>query len=106
LMYVELLKDPREALVIPEESLLPLGEQQFVFIVSADNTVEKRELRIGGRRPGLVEVVEGLADGDQVVTHGHMQITPGQPVTVTAVDDGSLTLPALLRSLPGGGQPE
>lgn len=106
LMYVELLKDPREALVIPEESLLPLGEQQFVFIVSADNTVEKRELRIGGRRPGLVEVVEGLADGDQVVTHGHMQITPGQPVTITAVDDGSLTLPALLRSLPGGGQPE
>lgn len=106
LMYVELLKHPREALVIPEESLLPLGEQQFVFVVTADNTVEKRELRIGGRRPGLVEVVEGLAAGDQVVTHGHMIITPGQQVTITTIDDGSRALPELLRSLPGSGRPE
>ena len=106
LMYVELLKNPREALVIPEESLLPLGEQQFVFVVTADNSVEKRELRIGGRRPGLVEVVEGLAAGDQVVTHGHMKITPGQQVTISAIDDGSRALPELLRSLPGSGRPE
>lgn len=106
LMYVELLKNPREALLIPEESLLPLGEQQFVFVVTADNRVEKRELQIGGRQPGLVEVLDGLAAGDQVVTHGHMKIAPGQQVTITAIDDGSLSLPELLRSLPGSGQPE
>jgi membrane fusion protein (multidrug efflux system) len=102
LMYVELLKDPRMALVIPEESLVPLGEQQFVYIVTPDNSIERRELRIGGRRPGLVEVVEGLADGEQVVTHGHLRIRPGQTVTITAIDDGSSTLPELLRALPGG----
>jgi membrane fusion protein (multidrug efflux system) len=106
LMHVELLKDPRTALVIPEESLIPLGEQQFVYVVTAGNTVERRELRIGGRRPGLVEVVEGLAAGEQVVTHGHLLIHPGQPVTITAVDDGSRTLPDLLRALPGGGSSE
>jgi membrane fusion protein (multidrug efflux system) len=104
LMYVELLKNPRTALVVPEESLLPLGEQQFVFVVTAANTVDKREVHIGGRRPGLVEVEEGLAAGDQVVTHGHMQLTPGQAVTITASDNGSRTLPELLRSL--GGRPE
>ncbi|MDX2457233.1 MAG: efflux RND transporter periplasmic adaptor subunit [Gammaproteobacteria bacterium] len=106
LMHVELLKNPRKALVIPEESLQPLGEQQFVFVVTADNTVEQRELRIGGRRPGLVEVVEGLAAGEQVVTHGHMKIRPGAAVTITAIDDGSLPLSGLLRSLPGGSRPE
>jgi membrane fusion protein (multidrug efflux system) len=106
LMYVELLKDPRSALVIPEEALLPLGEQQFVFIVAADNTVEKRELQIGGRRPGLVEVLQGLATGDQVITHGHSRATPGQAVSIIAIDDGSRTLPELLNALPGGGQPE
>jgi membrane fusion protein (multidrug efflux system) len=102
LMHVELLKDPRMALVIPEESLVPLGEQQFVYIVAPDNSIERRELRIGGRRPGLVEVAEGLADGEQVVTHGHLRIRPGQTVTITAIDDGSSTLPELLRALPGG----
>lgn len=102
LMHVELLKDPRMALVIPEESLVPLGEQQFVYIVAPDNSIERRELRIGGRRPGLVEVAEGLVDGEQVVTHGHLRIRPGQTVTITAIDDGSSTLPELLRALPGG----
>lgn len=102
LMQVILQKDPRRALVIPEESLIPLGEQQFVYVVNATGTIEKRELRIGGRRPGLVEVVEGLAEGEQVVTHGHLQIRPGQAVTITAIDDGSRTLPELLRALPGG----
>jgi len=101
LMHVVLQKDPRMALVIPEEALLPLGEQQFVYVVTADNKVEKRELRIGGRRPGLVEVLEGLAADDQVITHGHMQLRPGQAVTIMTIDDGSRTLPELLRSLPG-----
>jgi len=106
LMQVELLKNPRKVLVIPEESLQPLGEQQFVFVVTADSTVEKRELQIGGRRPGLVEVVAGLLVDEQVVTHGHMQIRPGAMVTITAIDDGSLPLSGLLRSLPGSSRPE
>ena len=106
LMHVELQENPREALVVPEEALQPLGEQQFVFIVGAGNTVVKREVTIGGRRPGQVEVLEGLTGGDRVITHGHARATPGQTVTISAVDDGSLTLPELLRSLPGGGRSE
>ncbi|MGD2112785.1 MAG: efflux RND transporter periplasmic adaptor subunit [Gammaproteobacteria bacterium] len=103
LMHVVLLKDPRTALVIPEEALTPLGEQQFVYVVTPENTIEKREIRIGGRRPGLAEVIDGLAENERVVTHGHLKIRPGQAVTVTAVDDGSRSLSELLRALPGGG---
>ena len=106
LMHVELQENPRKALVIPEEALQPLGEQQFVFIVRDDNTVEKREVTIGGRRPGRVEVLEGLTEGDRVITHGHARAAPDQAVTISAVDDGSRTLPELLRSLPGGGRSE
>jgi len=101
-----LLNNPREALVIPEEALQPLGEQQFVFVVNADNTVDKREIRIGGRRPGRVEVLEGLDADEPVITHGHMRTRPGEAVTITAIDDGSRTLPELLRSLPGSGRSE
>jgi membrane fusion protein (multidrug efflux system) len=102
LMNVVVQQEPRTTLLIPEESLLPLGEQQFVFVVNADGKVDKRELQIGGRRPGLVEVVKGVAVDEQVITHGHMQLRPGQAVHIIAIDDGSRSLAELLRSLPGG----
>jgi len=106
LMQVRLLKNPRRALIIPEEALQPLGEQQFVYVVGEDNTVQNREVRIGSRRPGQVEVVDGLSAGEQVVTHGHMKIRPGVAVTVSAIDDGSLPLAELLRLLPGSPRSE
>ncbi|EXI77168.1 MAG: efflux transporter, RND family, MFP subunit [Candidatus Accumulibacter sp. BA-94] len=81
---------------------MPLGERQFVFVVGADSKADRREVRIGGRRPGLVEVDKGLAANEQVVTHGHLQLRPGQTVRVLAIDDGSRSLPELLRALPGG----
>ena len=105
LMNVVVQQESRLTLVIPEEALLPLGEQQFVFVVSTDGTVDKRELQIGGRRPGLVEVVKGLAADEQVITHGHLQLRPGQVVNIIASDDGSRSLAELLRSLPGGAPP-
>ena len=105
LMHVVVEKNPRQALLVPEEALLPLGEQQFVFVVSTDSKADKREVRIGGRRPGQVEVVDGLLVDEQVITHGHMPLRPGQAVKVLAIDDGSRSLPELLRSLPGGRAP-
>lgn len=103
LMHVVLQQESRLTLLIPEEALLPIAEKQFVLVVTAGNRVEQRELRIGGRRPGQVEVVEGLAADERVITHGHMQLRAGQKVNIIAIDDGSRTLPELLRSLPGGG---
>jgi membrane fusion protein (multidrug efflux system) len=102
LMQVVVQQEPRTTLVIPEESLLPLAERQYVFVVGADSRVDRREVQIGGRRPGLVEVDKGLAANEQVVTHGHLQLRPGQAVRVLAIDDGSRSLPELLRTLPGG----
>jgi membrane fusion protein (multidrug efflux system) len=104
LMLVELLKNPRETLMIPEEALVPLGEQQFVFVVNKVNEAVRTEIKIGSRRPGEVEVVDGLQAGDQVITHGTLKVKPGKPVTIIAVDDGSLSLPELLEALRGQGQ--
>jgi membrane fusion protein (multidrug efflux system) len=104
LMQVELLKNPREALVIPEEALLPQGEKQYVLLVDeADgNKVVRREVKIGSRRPGEVEILQGLAAGDKVITDGALKTRPGQPVTVRALDDGSRALHELLESKPKG----
>jgi membrane fusion protein (multidrug efflux system) len=91
LMQVELLKDPRQAVVIPEEALTPLGNQQFVMVVDRNNgnVVERREVKIGRRMPGEVEILAGVAAGETVVTHGIDKARDGQSVRIRAVDDGS-----------------
>ena len=101
LMQVTLLHNPRNALVIPEEALLPLGARQYVNVVNeADgNKIDKREITIGSRRPGEVEVLKGLQAGDKVITHGNIKLRPGQPVNIRIVDDGSIPLADMLRSL-------
>jgi membrane fusion protein (multidrug efflux system) len=101
LMQVELLKNPRDALVIPEEALVPLGDRQSVLLVDTanGNTVVRRAIRIGARRPGEVEVLDGLAAGERVISHGTLKVRPGQQVSIAAVDDGSTPYDQLLQSL-------
>ena len=72
-----------QALVIPEQAIVPRGERLFVFKV-VDGKVAFTPVRTGLREPGIVEIVDGLAPGDTVVTEGQMKLRPGMPVTVRA----------------------
>lgn len=99
LMSVELLKNPRNVIIIPEEALLPMGSKNFVFLVdqSANPVItEKREVEIGQRRPGEVEIRKGLSSGDFVVIHGALKVRQGEPVKILAVDSGNETLDQML----------
>jgi membrane fusion protein (multidrug efflux system) len=87
LMTVDLIKERSQALVIPEESLTPLEDRQYVYRVDADSTIEKLEVTIGRRRPGEVEVVAGLEAGDRVVVEGTTQVRPGMPVEIVEGSD-------------------
>lgn len=101
LMQVELLNRRRTAIVIPEECLVPQGERQFVYVVDpADHSVERRAVRIGTRRPGEVEIVEGLAAGELVITDGTLKVRPGARVSIRAMDDGATPIHELLESQP------
>ncbi|MGH8496150.1 MAG: efflux RND transporter periplasmic adaptor subunit [Gammaproteobacteria bacterium] len=107
LMQVDLLNNPRQAVVIPEEALVPLGEQQFVMVVGQGdgNTVERREVGIGRRMPGEVEIVQGLEAGEMVITHGTMKARPGQTVQIQAIDDGTARLSDMIDGRPAGEMP-
>jgi membrane fusion protein (multidrug efflux system) len=61
------------------------------------DTVEKREVQIGIRLPGFVEVLDGLSVGDDVVTHGNSKASPGDVLDVLAVDDGSSDIATILK---------
>jgi membrane fusion protein (multidrug efflux system) len=101
LMSVELMKNPRDAVVIAEEALIPEARKNFVLVVQdKDGTTvaERREVQIGARRAGEVEVLAGLQPGEKVVTHGTTRARPGQAVSVTAVATGSESLQQLLST--------
>ncbi len=98
LMQVELLRNPREALVVPESALVHQGQDHFVILVGDGNVAERRQVRTGARRPGEVEVVDGLTAGDRVITHGSEKVRPGQEVAIQAVDDGSRGLLEMLET--------
>lgn len=83
LMKVELLSEPRQALIVPEESLLARQEKQFLLIVDPDTlTVSERPVVVGTREPGWAEISVGLTPGEWVIREGISVVRPGTEVVV------------------------
>ncbi|HXV36364.1 MAG TPA: efflux RND transporter periplasmic adaptor subunit [Myxococcota bacterium] len=89
-----LLRENVSALMIPEQSLVPEQSRQYVWVIGAANTVEKREVQTGRRRPGQVEVISGLQPGESVVAEGTQKMLPGAKVEIDgAIDVAAQELP-------------
>jgi membrane fusion protein (multidrug efflux system) len=70
-----------EVVLVPESAVVPRGGEMFIFRVEGGKAIESR-IRIGGRRAGEVEIVEGLSSGATVVTAGHQRLRNGIAVDV------------------------
>ena len=75
-MTVTLQGDVTPTLVVPEEAIVPEQGRVYVFAVRGERA-ERREVRIGKRRPGEVEIVDGLAEGEIVVVEGTQNLRDG-----------------------------
>ncbi len=73
------------ATVIPEDAVLPVQGKTFAYVVT-DGKAERREIVIGVRTPGYVEVREGILVGDQVAVSGLERLTDGAPVKAQVVE--------------------
>jgi membrane fusion protein (multidrug efflux system) len=84
-VQVRLILDPRpEALVVAEEALVPApGNQLFVYRV-VDQRAQRVEVKTGVRREAQVEILQGLAPGDLVVTAGQLKLRDGAAVQLAA----------------------
>jgi membrane fusion protein (multidrug efflux system) len=87
-LTVELTRDQRSALVVPEEALVPEQDRQYVYVVEGGKAI-KREVQIGARRPGSVEVVAGLNRGERVIVEGTVKVRAGGAVRDLAVGAAS-----------------
>ncbi|MBA2492209.1 MAG: efflux RND transporter periplasmic adaptor subunit [Gammaproteobacteria bacterium] len=85
LINVTLIANRTEALVVPEESLVPQDDNQYVYVVNRHGQARQVEVEIGRRRPGLVEIVKGVQAGDKVVTEGVDNISTDTEVRILAV---------------------
>jgi len=74
-------KDVQNALVLPEQALVPQGEEQYVFKV-VDGKAVRSKVEVGQRRDGKAEIVQGVALDDVVVTAGQLKLRDGMPVNV------------------------
>jgi membrane fusion protein (multidrug efflux system) len=83
-----------DARVIPEEAVVPDSSSPYVFKIvdgkePGSRVARRTPVTLGARVPGLVEVVDGLAAGDTVVSAGQQRIQrDGTPVRVVNLAAG------------------
>lgn len=70
--------------VIPDVAVVKQqgSGERFVYVLNADGTVEYRKIVLGRRMGKEYEVLEGLSDGDKIVTGGQIRLKDGVKVTV------------------------
>jgi len=84
LLALQVFQPERQALVVPEISVIQVAQDAHVFRVKADNTVEQVDVELGQRRQGEVEVLGGLAAGDRIVVDGTVKLRDGARVVEAA----------------------
>ncbi len=66
----------RNALSVPDTSIMMEGEKSYIYKVSDENIANKIEVNIGLRSDGKVEILSGLNEGDQIVAEGLKKVIP------------------------------
>jgi membrane fusion protein (multidrug efflux system) len=90
--------------LVPEAAVVPFGGRILVTKV-VDGRATPQPVTLGIRRDGLVQITEGLREGDVVITAGQMKAAPGTPVAVMppgAAQGGSAQGGALSQRPAGG----
>lgn len=83
---VQIVVDQRDnAVLVPESAVFADGQSQFVYRV-VDGRAVQTKIELGQRRPGQVEVRQGLAHDAVVITAGHQQIRDGARVAIVKAE--------------------
>ena len=83
------LRERPKALTVPSESVFASGNQSFVFMVKPDSTVARVGVTLGTQLSDVVEVVNGLKEGDQIVSAGHQKLFDGAKVMPVMIKDST-----------------
>lgn len=87
LMTVGLESNRRQSLSIAEQTLVPIENRQYVYVVEGENKADRREVKTGARVPGQVEILSGIKEGENIVLDGTLKMRPGATVRLSGTGD-------------------
>jgi membrane fusion protein (multidrug efflux system) len=73
--------------VIPRSAVITEDERNHVFVIGEDGSAVRRSVELGYERAGMIEVREGVAAGETVVTAGKGSLSDGARVEVITVGE-------------------
>jgi membrane fusion protein (multidrug efflux system) len=73
------------AVVVPEDAIVPLSGSNFVW-VAQDGKAARRDVTLGVRTSGFVEILSGVKAGEQVVVGGQERLFEGAGLMPKVVD--------------------
>jgi membrane fusion protein (multidrug efflux system) len=91
---VKLTREAAPTLMLPESAVVPEQGRAYVFVVEGGKAT-RREVQLGRRRIGEVEVLAGVAENDRVIVEGTIKVRDGGQVREAGAPDAS----------PAGGPP-
>ena len=80
LLEIEILYNEKNALSIPDTSIMYEGAKKFIYKIIDNNMIKKTEIEIGIRDRGNLEVLSGLNQGDKIIAEGLTKVRPGMKV--------------------------
>ncbi len=77
LLEIEIFYNEKNALSIPDTSIMYEGSKKFVYKIIENNLIKKIEIETGVRKQGNIEVLSGLDQGDKIIAEGLTKVRPG-----------------------------
>ncbi|KAA2284121.1 efflux RND transporter periplasmic adaptor subunit [Arenimonas fontis] len=82
--------EPVKALLVDPKAVLTDQDRRYVYVLGADNTAQRRDIRLGRELDGLRVVESGLEPGEKIIVHGVQKVFfPGMPVQPVEVAMGA-----------------
>jgi HlyD family secretion protein len=78
----------KDALVVPANAVIDLGGRRGVFMPQPDNTAAFRSVQPGSEQADLVEIVDGIKEGDRVITTGAGGLRDGDRIVLAGQGGG------------------
>ncbi len=92
----------RDLLSLPAEAVVQTGERNLVFVAGAEGALEPREVTLGARADGRIQILRGLAEGERVVASANFLVDAESRLTTGA---GMAGMPGMNMEQPGKKEP-
>lgn len=79
----------KPTLVVPTVALAMDQQGRYVYVVDKEKKVERRSVKIGSIQGKITTIVEGLAEGESVITSGLQRVRPGAVVAIADVPNNA-----------------